>query len=87
MKKLMNYLILSCKKAARLIDKKYEVKLSWKENLQLTLHKSMCSACNAYEKQSKIIDKALHRHSHKVGDAENTVIENKKLKTKIISKL
>ena len=87
MKKLMNYLMLSCKKAASLIDKKAEVKLSWKENMQLTMHKSMCDACTAYEKQSKLIDKILHTHIHSHSETNLPVIENKELQKQIISKL
>jgi len=87
MKKLMNYLMLSCKKAAALIDKKAEVKLSWKENMQLHMHKSMCDGCTAYEKHSKIIDKALHNHIHAMKEDVNATIENKELQNKIISKL
>lgn len=83
MKELMNFLILSCKKAAILIEKKSEMKLSRKESLQLTLHKSMCGACKSYEKQSTFIDKALHNHEMK----EVKTIENATLKNKIISKL
>ena len=87
MEKLMNYLILSCKKAASLIDKKAEVKLSWKENMQLHMHKSMCDACTAYVKQSKLIDKALHNHMHTMKEDVITIIENKELQKQIISKL
>jgi len=87
MKRLMHYFMLSCKKAASLIDKKADVQLSWKENMQLTMHKSMCDACTAYEKQSKLIDKALHDNFHAIQDDVNTLIENKELQQKIISKL
>ena len=83
----MNYLMLSCKKAASLIDKKVEVKLSWKENMQLTMHKSMCDDCTAYEKQSKFIDKILHTHIHSHSETNLPVIENKELQRQIISKL
>ena len=79
--------MLSCKKASALIDKKVEVKLSWKENMQLTIHKSMCDACTAYEKQSKLIDKALHNHIHIMKEGVSTIIENKELQNQIISKL
>ncbi len=83
----MNFLMLSCKKAAALIDKKTEVKLSWKENMQLHMHTSMCDACTAYKKQSRFIDKALHTYIHAIREGINTTIENKALKEQIISKL
>ena len=79
--------MLSCKKASALIDKKAEAKLSWKENMQLTMHKSMCDACTAYEKQSKLIDKILHTHIHSHSETNLSFIENKELQEKIISKL
>ena len=79
--------MLSCKKASALIAKKAEVKLSWKENMQLTMHKSMCDVCAAYEKQSKLIDKILHTHIHAHSETNLPVIENKELQKQIISKL
>lgn len=79
--------MLSCKKAAALIDKKAEVKLSWKENMQLHMHKSMYDACTTYKKQSKLIDEALHKNIHTMKEDVNTIIENKELKTKTIFKL
>ncbi len=87
MKRVMNFLILSCKKAVALIDKQAEVKLSWMENMQLTIHKTMCDACSAYEKQSILIDKALHNHKHSMKEDVTSIIENKELQKKIISKL
>ncbi len=83
----MNFLILSCKKAAALIDKKSEVKLSLMENMQLAIHKTMCDACSAYEKQSILIDKALHNHIHSMKEDVTSITGNKELQKKIISKL
>ena len=51
--------MLSCKKAASLIDKKAEVKLTFNEGMQLHVHKSMCAACTAYEKQSLLLNSML----------------------------
>ena len=79
--------MLSCKKAATLIDKKAEISLSWKENMQLAMHKSMCDACTAYQKQSKLIDKILHTHIHSDSETNLPVIENKELQKQIISRL
>jgi len=59
MKKLMQILFLSCLKATEFIEKKLNHKLSFKEEIQLKVHKSMCKACSNYEKQSKLIDKVL----------------------------
>jgi len=80
MKKLMNFLMLSCKKAAALIDKKLEVKLSWKQKSMLKIHTAMCNSCSSYEKQSLLINKILHKHIHASSNENEPVIENKELK-------
>ena len=59
MKRLMTYLMLSCRKATELIEKKASFSLNPIENMQLFLHTSMCSACRSYEKQSRFLDKCL----------------------------
>lgn len=60
MKKLMHILFLSCLRASELIEKKFHIKLSVRERIQLRLHKMMCSACTLYDKQSTIIDKGIY---------------------------
>jgi len=60
MSKAMNKLMLSCKKATELIEKQQLTPLRFVERMQLKMHKSMCDACSAYEKQSIFIDKALN---------------------------
>ncbi len=57
----MNTLVLSCKKATELIEKRGVVKLSPKEKIQLSMHTSICSACKKYEEQSEIIEKSLEQ--------------------------
>ncbi len=63
MKKLMQYLFLSCLKASQLIEKKIYSRLTFKEQLQLKMHKAMCEACTNYEKDSLLIDKALQKQT------------------------
>ena len=77
MKKLMHILFLSCLRATELIEKKFHVKLSFKEKLQLYLHKMMCDACSMYEKQSAAIEKGLDTH-HKNHQNEECDIEQLK---------
>ncbi len=55
----MHILFLSCNKATELIEKKLHIKLSFFDRIRLPIHKSMCSACRAYEKQSILIDKSI----------------------------
>lgn len=69
----MHILFLSCLKATELIEKKFHIKLSFKERLQLFLHKMMCDACSMYEKQSAVIEKGMkkhHKHQHEECDIE-----------------
>ena len=87
MKKLMQLLLLSCKRATELIEKKLLTKLSFREKVQLTMHKSMCDACTAYEKQSKLIDGLLSRHIHGDGNENDAIVENEDLKKRILEKI
>lgn len=79
MKKLMNILILSCLKATELIEKKLHFKLSFKEKLQLKVHKMMCDACRMYEKQSTLLEKGIEQQQK----AEMEEIDIEKLKKEI----
>ena len=65
MKRLMHYLFLSCLKATGLIEKRIYLKLSFKEKMQLEIHKMMCDACSNYEKDSILIDKTLQKQNMK----------------------
>lgn len=86
MKRIMNILMLSCKKASELIDKRYGVRLSMREKIMLRMHTSMCDACTTYQKQSKILDNVLHKHIHQ-HDENIPVTHHKELQKQIISKL
>ncbi len=59
MKKMMNIIMLSCKKATELIEKRLITKLSTIEKIQLKMHTAVCSQCSAYETQSEIIEKSI----------------------------
>ena len=83
----MNYLMLSCKKASALIDRKSLVGLTTKERMRLKMHVSMCDACTTYQKQSLLLDKFLYNHINS-GDGNNILLfDDKGLKEKINSKL
>jgi len=75
----MHFLFLSCLKATELIEKKLHIQLSFKEKLRLKMHKSMCNACRRYDKQSKIMDEALKKHSLKIANID---VEELKLNIK-----
>lgn len=59
MKKIMHILFLSCLKATELMEKKLHFEVSFKDKLQLKVHKMMCSACTNYEKQNLLIEKSI----------------------------
>ncbi len=86
MKKLMQLLFLSCLKATEFIEKKLNHKLSFKEKIQLKVHKSMCQACSNYEKQSKLIDKVLSETKIENINKEDIVNLKKSIVEKISEK-
>lgn len=81
MKGLMSTMMLSCKKATELVEKKAVVELAFTENIQLKMHMMVCSACKQYENQSKIIDLVLEQINKK-NDGKQELSQD--VKTKII---
>ena len=71
MKKFMKILMISCKKATELIEKKLYFDLSFKEKVKLNIHTTMCNACKNYELQSIAIDEALQQYVEEI-PPENT---------------
>ena len=88
MNKLMQKLMLSCKKATELIDKKVHFGISREEKVKLYFHTAMCSACSNYEKQSYLIDRALKEtRSYPDQSHHNHVAQPDDLIERIIHKL
>ena len=83
MKKIIHLLMLSCKKAAALIDKTSVYKLTIIENVQLTMHKSICNGCSNYQKQSVLLDKLLDEYFKTTSENSELVVSNNNLKNKI----
>ncbi len=83
MQKLMHILFLSCEKATELIEKKIHFKLSFRESLQLKLHKLMCDPCAKYEIQSGFIEEGIRNLQKK----DPILIDYEKLKQRISIKL
>lgn len=81
--KLMHFLFLSCLKATELIEKKFHFKLSFKEKIQLELHKMMCDACKTYETQSEIIEEGIKINQHKKTHEIDTEELKKQIQTKL----
>lgn len=85
MKKLMNWIFLSCFKATQLIEKKISFRISKKEQLQLTMHKTICNACRLYEKQSIEIEKMISVTTQNKDVFDNT--DHKKFENQLIKKI
>ena len=58
---LMQKLLLSCKKAAALIDRRSVAPLALTERAQLWMHVNICHGCKAFKHQSDTIDHLLER--------------------------
>ena len=80
----MNWMMLSCKKATELIEKKSLVDLSAKEKIMLKLLTSMCEGCSAYQTQSLLIDELLQHH---ITNFSSNDIKMESLENRILSKL
>lgn len=86
MQKIMNMMANSCKKTTELIDKQLFTPLTAKERMQLQMHKSMCKTCNAYEHQSKFLDKVISNWFGKDKDVVKVKMEEER-KNKILEEI
>ncbi len=87
MKRIIHFMVLSCRKATELIDKKSVVPLSVTESIQLKVHKKICEACRVYESQGKKIDGILGAHLGEKQPGDTAPTLNPALKNKIIHSL
>jgi hypothetical protein len=78
LKKILVFLMFSCKKATTLINKREVVNLSFIEKIILLYHNAICRTCNHYEKHSAIIDSTFEGSFSKQ-KIENKLSEQKKL--------
>ena len=83
MKHIMHILMLSCLKATELIEKKFHIKLSFTERLQLRMHTMMCDKCARYEKQSEFLENGIQH----LANAHTHTADLDKLKLKIKEEL
>ena len=56
-RKMMKKLMLSCKTATGLMEKKHLERLSIRERIQLAFHTTLCDACRRYEQQSRLLER------------------------------
>ncbi|MBK8501547.1 MAG: hypothetical protein IPL46_04690 [Saprospiraceae bacterium] len=81
---MMKKLMLSCRAASELIERKHHAKLSFWERLQLAYHKTMCDACSLYDKQSGFLERLFNSDTD---PSEDLKLDHKKLENKILSDL
>jgi hypothetical protein len=87
MKKLMNKLMLSCKKASALIIKRNDFRLTRVEKVQLFFHLLMCGACHRFDIQNKFLNKALEQQIKESEEVLESEEAPEGLKENIISRL
>lgn len=87
MRKLMNRLMMSCKKASSLIVKRDNFSLTRKGKIRLFFHLLMCDACSSFSKQNKFLHRVMEDQDKSPEETlpNNEVPDN--LKENIISKL
>lgn len=84
MRRLMDAVMLHCRKATFLIEKSNDAPLGLIEKAQLNMHLSMCRGCRNYLKQNRFIERLLKRHvQSRIGPPRDT----SKLEEKIIEEL
>ena len=84
--KLMNIMMLSCKRVTELVELKSSKRLSFVERIQFKFHTLFCAACNTYEKQSAIIEQQL-TDKLKVETEKNDIKLSEEAKSKILEKI
>lgn len=84
--KIMNRMMLSCKKASELFEKKTYFKLSTIEKMQLSAHSKMCDACSKYQKESSALDEILKLNADKQNDSSEVGLSDD-FKSRIIREL
>lgn len=58
----MDTMLLSCRKASMLMDKRSALGLSLIERGQLLAHRSICKTCRIYARQVRILDRMLEQY-------------------------
>jgi hypothetical protein len=79
MKEMMNLIMLSCRKATELIERRKYSPLDKIERIQLKMHLSMCRWCSNYNKQSRLIDRLISRVPKSTPTDENTTMLQEKI--------
>ena len=79
-------LMLNCKEATLLIEKKQEETIKVGDRMKLAFHLTLCKVCVIYEKQSKLIEAILKKKTTTEPNSNNIIQLKKEIKEKIGSK-
>lgn len=82
MKKLMNKIMLTCKKATFFSSIKNFKELSKTQRIQLKTHQFMCPHCRRFDQQSEIIDETIFRFAKNGQSTTEKLSKQKKLEMK-----
>lgn len=83
MKQLIYIIMLPCKEATELMEKKSVMGLSKKDGMALSLHLIGCRICRAYTRQLGIITKTLEKISN--SSLKKNLVLSDKIKSKILN--
>lgn len=86
MQKLMNAILLSCRKATGLVEKRRHCRLESMDAIQLKMHVSMCRNCSNYAKQTSLIDRLLNRQFNSLPSTADTSLLEAQIITGIQNK-
>lgn len=76
MRKLMNMIVLSCRKATELNEKQMHCRLAKSERVQFKMHLFLCKYCSRYVRQVQLIDMAADKLVHQdTSELEAKVIQ------------
>jgi hypothetical protein len=78
---------MSCREAAKLVDKQSVKRLSFIEYLKLKFHNKICGLCAKYQKQSKRVDELIQERILKSESYKMDSLNVDSLKLKIKNQL
>lgn len=83
MRRYLNTLMLSCRKATELVEKRRICRLDKLKGLQLKMHLSVCPDCSNYAKQTGLIDRLLNRMPTSLPSYTETFLLEERIMKKI----
>jgi hypothetical protein len=83
---MIRKLMLSCRAATALMEKKQREEISFSERVSLAMHTALCSACRQYERQSALMEKLFSKKRAPAGEQELDQAASA-LEKKILNKL